>query len=423
MSLLQETLLRVSDRAIFRPPVIICNEKHRFITAEHVLQAGITDAVIMLEETRRNTAPAITLAALYAQENYDSDTMLVLPSDHKITNTGLFIESVLEGGKLAHENIVTFGIKPSCPSSAYGYIKQGVGCSIEAFIEKPDSHKAEQFIQEGGYFWNSGMFIFSPQIFLRELEKFEPEILRCCLRAYKSVGKDTDFLRIKVEYMTECPDKSIDYAVMEKTSKAKLIKLKSDWSDIGSWNSLYDYCSKDTGNNVTKGNVITADSSDNYIDAGEKTAVIAGIDNAIIVNTKDALLVINKTETEKLKNLIDGINLDNHKEYRPWGFYETIDDQEGYRVKRIIVKPGGKLSLQRHEHRSEHWVVIKGSAKVQSGDKYFTLNKGESTYIPEKSIHRLENSGSTDLEIIEIQTGRYISEDDIERFEDLYKRA
>lgn len=434
-SMFQETLRRL-DGLGHKDPIVICNADHRFLAAEKLRELGTAPQSIILEPMGRNTAPAIAVTALAALKNADDPILLVLPADHTIKDTKKFHSAIKKAEKLAKGGaLVTFGIVPNQPHTGYGYIKRGTdetggGYDVAEFVEKPDQATAEKFLKSGDYLWNSGMFMFRASRFLAELEKFAPDVLRHAKLAYEDAAADFDFTRLDAEKFAKCPSISIDYAVMEHTKDARVVPLDAGWSDIGSWSSLWDVCAKDGDNNSLTGDIIAEDTHDCYIMAENKLVTTIGVDNLIIVDTKDALLVAGKDRSEDVKKIVDKLKSQNrpetalHREvYRPWGKYDSIGSGDRDQVKRITVKPGAKLSLQMHHHRAEHWIVVKGSARVTKGEEIFMVHENESTFIPIGTVHALENPGVIPLEMIEVQSGSYLGEDDIVRLEDKYGRV
>ena len=433
-TMLQETVNRLAGLDC-ADPVLICNEQHRFIAAEQLRQIGKEDARILLEPVGRNTAPAITLAALHALRSQDDPLLLVLAADHLIGNVGNFHASVRKAVRLANAGkLVTFGIVPDRPDTGYGYIKRGSplgddGFAIDRFEEKPDRETATAYVADGGYFWNSGMFVFRASVFLAEMKRFQPEIVQACEQALGEDAREMDFVRVDAEKFGACPSNSIDYAVMEKTAEAAMVPMDAGWSDIGSWSALWDVQARDDDGNVLAGDVLALDSKDNLVRAQSRLVALVGVDDLVVVETKDAILVAHKDHVQNVKAIVDRIRkLDrrehiNHREvYRPWGRYDSIDVGKRDQVKRITVNPGAKLSVQMHHHRAEHWVVVRGTARVQKGSETLLLSEDQSTYIPLGEIHALENPGMIPLELIEVQSGSYLGEDDIVRFEDRYGR-
>lgn len=433
-TMLQETVKRLEGLDC-ESPLVICNEEHRFIAAEQLRQIREDGATILLEPVGRNTAPAIALAALHASRSGEDPLLLVLAADHLIRQADRFIESVGKAVSLAEKGkLVAFGVVPVRPETGYGYIRRGAplgddGFIIDKFEEKPDHRTAEAYIGDGGYYWNSGMFLFRASAFLGELKRFQPEILEACEQATRTVEQDMDFVRIDAEKFRASPAISIDYAVMEKTGAAAMVPLDAGWSDIGSWSALWDVQARDGQGNALMGDVLALDSKDNLVRAENRLVAIVGVEDLVIVETKDAVLVAHKDRVQNVKDVVDRIRkLDrrehiNHREvYRPWGHYDSIDFGERDQVKRITVKPGAKLSVQMHHHRAEHWIVVRGTARVQKGNETLMLSENQSTYIPLGEIHALENPGKIPLELIEVQSGSYLGEDDIVRFEDRYGR-
>jgi len=430
-TMLQQTVDRLK-RLPIDSSVTICNEEHRFFVAEQLRAINKLDS-IMLEPAGRNTAPAIALAALTGHD--DDPLLLVLAADHVITDVESFTESVVKAMPLAEQGkLVTFGILPSEPHTGYGYIKAGAdsgeGFLVDAFKEKPDQVTAETYLEQGGYYWNSGMFLFRASRYLEELKAYRPNIFNACSKAIAKVVPDLDFIRVDAEAFAACPDESIDYAVMENTADAVVVPMDVGWNDIGSWSSLWDLGDKDDNGNVASGDVVLHDAKNSYIRADDKLVAAVGIDDLVVVSTKDALLVAHRERVQDAKLIANKLReygrteWELHREvYRPWGKYDSIDHGDRYQVKRITVKPGAKLSVQMHHHRAEHWVVVAGTARVTNGKKQFTLSVNESTYIPIGSVHALENPGRIPLEIIEIQTGDYLGEDDIIRLKDIYGRV
>lgn len=434
-TLFQEAILRLPNS--IGDPLVICNENHRFLAAEQLRKINRSARGIILEPVSKNTAPAIALAALKLLNTNKNATLLVLSADHLIQNIEKFHQAIEIAKKQAKKNkIVTFGVPPKKVETGYGYIKADDSESekyfkIDEFVEKPDFKTAQKYIDSGKYFWNSGMFMFKASLFLEELEKYEPEILNACKKSYQNEYHDLDFTRLNEKEFLGCPSQSVDYAILERTTNAVMVRLDAEWSDVGSWTALSDSQSKDINNNSAVGEVILKKVKNSYIHSVSKRLVSAiGVSDLIIVDTADALLVAKKDNTNYIKDVVEQIKVSGRHEtdqhrvvFRPWGYYDSIDNGKGFLVKRILVNPGAKLSLQKHENRAEHWVIVKGSAQVTCGIKTFQLFENQSTYIPLGEIHRLENIGSIPLEIIEIQTGNYIGEDDIIRIEDEYGRS
>lgn len=417
------------------PPLIICNEEHRFIAAEQMRQINQLDHNIILEPVGRNTAPAIALAAMTAVKKGQDPLLLVLAADHIISDSNEFRQVVTKASEFAAaDNLVTFGIVATGPETGYGYIKRGVeksgAYSVQQFVEKPDLETAKGYVSSGEYYWNSGMFIFKASVYLAELKQHRPDIYSACEKAMAEVDPDLDFIRVNKEAFLACPDDSIDYAVMEKTTKAVVVPLNAGWSDVGSWSSLWDVTAKDENNNVHKGDVLSVASKDNYVFAETGLVATVGLENIIVVQTKDAVLVAAKDKVQDVKSIVQqlkGAGRTEHRihreVYRPWGKYDSIDNGARYQVKRITVKPGEKLSIQMHHHRAEHWIVVSGTANVTVDGKDTLMSENQSIYIPLGAIHALENPGKIPLELIEVQSGSYLGEDDIVRFSDRYGRA
>ncbi|MDK9559582.1 mannose-1-phosphate guanylyltransferase/mannose-6-phosphate isomerase [Marinobacter sp. M216] len=436
LSMLQSTVARLEGMNADKP-LLICNEEHRFLAAEQMRQSGQEDVQIILEPCGRNTAPAIALAAIQLCERAGNDNplMLVLAADHLIQDTEAFQKGVAKAVPLAEQGkLVTFGIVPSHAETGYGYIHRGTelanDCySVDKFVEKPDVNTANAYLTSGDYLWNSGMFLFSARDYLKELETHRPDILSACRAAIADASKDLHFTRVNPQLFADCPSESVDYAVMEKTDKAAVVALDAGWSDIGSWSALWDVSSKDDAGNSLTGDVIAKDTANTLVRADSRLVATVGVDNLVIIETKDALLVAHKDKVQDVKSVVEQIRNDgrhehmNHREvYRPWGVYDSIDNGARYQVKRITVKPGAKLSVQMHHHRAEHWIVVSGTAQVTNGEKTYLVTENQSTYIPVGQVHSLENPGVIDLELIEVQSGSYLGEDDIVRYEDRYGR-
>ncbi|ABM02614.1 mannose-6-phosphate isomerase, type 2 / mannose-1-phosphate guanylyltransferase (GDP) [Psychromonas ingrahamii 37] len=449
-SMLQQTVARLSGME-HAAPVLICNEDHRFIAAEQMRLGGYDHSGIILEPVGRNTAPAIALAALRAVNNAvdgEEPVLLILAADHIIENEEAFKTSVAKALLLAENGqLVTFGIVPTAPETGYGYIKRGTNCegldtngshdafSVSEFVEKPDLATAEEYLASGNYYWNSGMFLFKASRYLEELAKFSPIILDVCKRAIAAPSQDLDFIRVDKAIFATCPNDSIDYSVMEPlcaqgSNSVMVVPMDAGWSDVGSFSALWEVSAKDDNQNAIKGDVMVVDSTNNYIYAEHKLVSTVGVDNLVIIETKDAILVASKDKVQDVKTIVNQLKEAGrtehklHREvYRPWGKYDSIDFGKRDHVKRITVKPGEKLSIQKHHHRSEHWIVVSGTASVLNGDKTILVTENESTYIPLGTIHALENPGKILLEMIEVQTGSYLGEDDIVRFEDRYGRV
>ena len=444
-SLLAETINRLKALGPTASPIVVSNEEHRFIIAATLQQCfSEPEGEILLEPVGRNTAPAIALAALQALDREPGAVLLVLPSDHVVKNVAAFAKAVEAGFGAAMEgHMVTFGIVPDTPQTGYGYIKAAAGLNarpgvnelsgwarVDQFVEKPDLETARGYVESGHYLWNSGMFMFRADRYLEELEKFRPDILQACRAAYAQKTQDLDFIRIDKEIFSECPSDSIDYAVMEQTDAAVVVPLDAGWSDVGSWSALWEIQAQDAQGNVCKGDVITEDASGCYLHSDSRLVAVLGMRDCVIVETDDVVLVADKDRVQDVKKLVARVKEQDRPEHRfhkkvhrPWGTYEGIAMSERFQVKRIVIKPGGRLSLQKHHHRAEHWVVVKGTAKVTRGVDEILLTEDQSTYIPLGVIHRLENPGVIPLELIEVQTGAYLGEDDIVRYEDTYGRS
>jgi len=432
-TLFQDTILRLPKDVA--DPLIICNEEHRFLAAEQLRQIHKNSNGIILEPIGKNTAPAIALAALKFVNNGEDPLLLVLSADHLIQDTDAFHQSIKIAEKLAEKDkLVTFGIVPNKAETGYGYIQADINnttdsYNIQSFTEKPNQEDAQKYLDSGNYLWNSGMFMFKASIYLQELEKFEPEILTSCKKSCQTEYKDKDFIRLNNDEFRQCPEQSIDYGVMEHTEGAMVVPLDANWSDIGSWDALWDAKNKDSNGNVSEGDVILNGVKNTYTYSSNRLVSAIGVSDLVIVDTQDALLIADKNHSQNIKNIVNQLKKENRSEaenhrkvLRPWGYYDSIDVDDGFQVKRILVNPGAKLSLQKHQHRAEHWVVVKGIATITRGDDVFVLKENQSTYIPKGEVHRLENTEETDLEIIEIQTGDYLGEDDIIRLEDDYQR-
>lgn len=430
-TMLQETVNRI-DGLNISSSITICNEEHRFFVAEQLREVGKLGSII-LEPVGKNTAPAIALAAFHSIK--EDPLLLVLAADHVIQDNVAFEKSVSAAIPLAESGkLVTFGIVPNEPHTGYGYIKGGKACNpgfeVDKFVEKPSHDLAKEYIASTEHYWNSGMFLFKASRYLEELNNYRPDIYEACKNSLDTTESDLDFLRINKEKFEACPSDSIDYAVMERTEDAVVLPMDAGWSDIGSWSSLWDISKKDENGNSAHGDVLLQNSNNSYIRSDEKLVAVVGIDDLVIVDTKDALMVAHRDSVQDAKIISQQLKSqsrtewESHREvYRPWGKYDSVDSGDGYQVKRITVKPGAKLSVQMHHHRAEHWIVVSGTAKVTNGDKTLLLSENESTYIPVGVIHALENPGKVNLELIEVQSGSYLGEDDIVRFEDLYGRA
>ncbi len=442
-TLIQQTANRLRGMDDAAPPIVICNEEHRFLVAEQMQETGIKPDAIILEPVGKNTAPAVAVAACHAVEKEEDALLLVLPADHIIKRLDVFQDAVQAGSAHAERgNLITFGIVPQSPETGYGYIRRGEVVQefehrmvkaiyrVDKFVEKPDLSTAEQYVKSGEYFWNSGMFLFRASTFLEELKKFEPEMFKYAQLAYSRAVKDLDFTRLDKEAFEQCPADSIDYAVMERTDKALVVPVDAGWSDIGSWSALWDAGLKDSDGNVLHGDVITHDTKGSYLYSDGRLIAAVGLRDHIVIETADAVLVAPKARVQEIKTIVNYLKGLNRQEaylhrrvYRPWGSYETISKGDRFQVKLITVNPGATLSLQLHHHRAEHWIVVKGTALVTRGDEKIMLSENQSTFIPLGMKHRLENPGVIPLELIEVQSGSYLGEDDIVRLEDVYGRT
>jgi mannose-1-phosphate guanylyltransferase/mannose-6-phosphate isomerase len=434
LTMLQDTATRLAGIAGAQPPIIVCNEAHRFTVAEQIRTLGVKASAILLEPAGRNTAPAVALAALQAVKIDPDATLVVAPADHVIRDARAFQAAAAAAAALAQDGkLVTFGIVAHAPETGYGYIRRGEGKGpafpVAQFIEKPPLDVATQFVASGDYYWNSGMFVFRADRYLAELKALAPDILEATLAAFSAARSDLDFTRIDKAEFEKCRSESIDYAVMEKTHDALVLPLDAGWSDVGSWASLFDALPADEEGNVLQGDVMVQDTHDCYVHSTSRLVAAVGLDDHIIVETKDAVLVAPKERVQDVKDLVAMIKKAGRSEsawhrevFRPWGSYDSIDNGERFQVKRLSVKPGGVLSLQMHHHRAEHWIVVQGTARITCNDKTFLLSENESTYIPIGASHRIENPGKVPLRIVEVQTGTYLGEDDIVRFEDNYGR-
>lgn len=434
-SMLQTTAQRLKGIE-HAPALVICNEEHRFSVAEQFRANAIKTSGIILEPVGRNTAPAIALAAMQALKSGDDPLLLVLAADHVIKDEAAFCESVAQAVPFAQaDKLVTFGIVPTAPETGYGYIKRGevqganAGFSVAQFVEKPNLATAQDYLASGEYYWNSGMFLFKASAYLAELKAHRPDMFSACEQAMATTHADLDFIRVDKAAFEACPDDSVDYAVMEKTTQAVVVPMDCGWSDVGSWFALWEVSDKDEHGNACSGDVINIDTRNSYVHASEKLVTTIGLDDIVVVETKDAILVAKQSEVQQVKKIVEHLKAEersewqHHREvYRPWGKYDSIDNGDRFQVKRITVKPGEKLSIQMHHHRAEHWIVVTGTAKVTNGDKHILLTENQSTYIPVGIVHALENPGKVPLELIEVQSGSYLGEDDIVRFEDRYGR-
>jgi len=435
-SLLVQTLERAAAIDDVAAPIVVCNDEHRFLVAEQLRQSGIAPAAILLEPEGKNTAPAVAVAALRALELNADATLLVLPADHVIQQPEAFAEAVARGLSAAAEGyLVTFGIVPTAPETGYGYIQAGAAWrdgihELKQFVEKPDLETAKKYVSSGDYVWNSGMFLLRADAYIAELEAHAPLILAAARKALAAAQTDLDFARLDKTAFAMCPSDSIDYAVMEHTRKGMVIPLACGWSDVGSWSSLWEVEGKDEDGNVLSGDVLVHDVNASYIRSESRLVAAIGVDDIVVVETSDAVLIANKARVQDVKHIVAALKKNHRDEatlhkrvYRPWGSYESLVNAHRFQVKRIVVNPGQQLSLQMHHHRAEHWIVVSGTAKVTCGDKEYLLSEDQSTYIPLGNRHRLANPGVIPLEIIEVQTGSYLGEDDIVRFQDVYGRS
>lgn len=435
LSMLQETLQRTADLQA-SAPVVVCNEEHRFMVAEQFRQVELKANALILEPEGRNTAPAVALAALQALKDDPDAMLLVLPADHLIQNIPAFVCAVGKALPLAQAGqMMTFGVVPTQPETGYGYIKCGERIqddlyALERFVEKPDAAAAGEYVASGDYLWNSGMFLLGANVYLEELDRFAPDMLAACRTAMAGASKDLDFVRPEKNAFLSCPSDSIDYAVMEKTALGAVVSLDCGWSDVGAWSALWEVASRDSLGNASVGDIILDNCSNSYFRSESRLIAATGVDNLVVIETADAVLVADREKVQDVKRIVTRLKeasrseaLLHQKVYRPWGSYESLVTAERFQVKRIVVNPGATLSLQMHHHRAEHWIVVHGTAEVTCEDKVFMLAEDESTYIPLGHKHRLGNPGRIPLELIEVQSGAYLGEDDIVRFEDVYGRS
>ena len=434
-SMLQQTLTRIESLAQ-TSPIIVCNEEHRFLVAEQVRQLGLTSPTIILEPEGKNTAPAIALAALAASVSDPEVNLLVLPADHYVGKPAALIDAIEKAASASSQGkLVTFGIVPSRPETGYGYIKQGETLApdvsvLEQFVEKPDQPTAEGYIASRDYVWNSGMFMFTAARYLESLGEFQPEMADVCERAMAQAERDMDFIRPDAEVFATCPSDSIDYAVMEQTPAGAVVSLDCGWSDIGAWSALWEAGDQDAAGNVTQGDVVLNKTQNSYVRSQSRLVTTTGVKDLVVVETADAVMVADRHSVQDVKDIVNLLKASDrteadvhHRVFRPWGSYESLIVGDGFQVKRIVVNPGQQLSLQMHHHRAEHWVVVRGTAEVVNGDDTLLLKEDQSTYIPIGAKHRLTNPGEFPLELIEVQSGSYLGEDDIVRFEDVYGRS
>jgi mannose-1-phosphate guanylyltransferase/mannose-6-phosphate isomerase len=432
ISLLQATIKRIVTVPDMLPPLIVVGDEHRFLTQFQIEELGLKEKItIILEPVGRDTAPAICAAVVYALAKQAEDTvMLVLPADHLISNLGAFLQGIMQAKELAAKgHLVTFGITPHSPETGYGYIQKGEGNKVISFVEKPERKIAERYLADGNYYWNSGIFAFSIKTFMAEVRKHAPQTCTSMEDAVARGREDEPFFWLEQSSMESCVCESIDYALMEKSERVAVVPVDMAWNDIGSWQALWDVSAKDTAGNVVQGDVVLEDVSNSLVRAENRLVAGIGLEGALVVETADAVLVASLARAQDVKKIVSRIKADKKEEYRlhktvyrPWGSYTVLEEQPRYKIKRITVKPGAKLSLQMHHHRSEHWVVVKGTAKVTCDDKSFLVRENESTYISAGQQHRLENDGVIPLELIEVQNGSYLGEDDIVRLDDVYGR-
>ena len=443
-TMLQSTALRLNaraDYALVEEPIVVCNEEYRFITAEQLRAVGRGTQRIVLEPVGRNTAPALTLAALLAIAEGGDPLLLVMPADHVILDAEEFTRVIAQAVPLASKGaMVTFGIVADLPETGYGYIRVGemYGSAhlIAGFFEKPDAATAQQYVDSGDYLWNSGLFMMHASVWLAAIGHFQPSMLAACKAAMDGGSQDSDFYRVDKAAFTACPADSIDYAVMERLHHAPelgisgcVLPLKAGWSDVGAWDALWQVCEKDESGNVSRGDVKLHDAKNNLIFSSARLVACVGVEDLIVVETSDAVLVASKRDVQGIKQIVAGLKAEGRSEavshrkvHRPWGWYDSVDGGERFQVKRIVVNPGATLSLQMHHHRAEHWIIVRGTARITRGNEVFLLTENQSTYIPLGTTHRLENPGKFPLEMIEVQSGSYLGEDDIVRFEDTYGR-
>ncbi len=439
-TMLQETARRLAGLDDLAEPLVVCNEEHRFMVAEQLRQIGQPASAILLEPVGRNTAPAVAVAALQALSREEDPYLLVLPADHVIRDAQALCATIAGALPYAAEALLTFGIVPDAPETGYGYICAGEklqslpssglhAFSVAEFVEKPDRAKAKGYLASGRYYWNSGMFLFRASTFLAELQRFAPEMAAASRLAWENRQEDLDFTRLDADHFAACPSDSIDYAVMEKTDRAVIVPLDAGWNDVGSWAALWEVGESDAQGNVCKGDVIAVDTRNTYLYAGSRLVASVGLDDVVVVETADAVLVAAKDRVQDVKQVVEALRNAGREEHllhrrvnRPWGAYEGLDAGDGFLVKRITVNPGASLSLQRHQQRAEHWVVVRGTARITLEEMVVDRTANQSVYIPIGDKHRLENPGEDLLEIIEVQTGGYLGEDDIERFDDNYGR-
>ena len=436
-TMLQETAARVKDRSRYEPLIVVGNAEHRFIIAEQLRAIGVDDATIILEPAGRNTAPAAVVAALAAMRRDPDAMVLLMPADHVVRDGAAFQEAVRLGAEAAAKGeFVLFGIRPSEPATGYGYIEIGAelpgapdAFRVASFVEKPDRATAERYLESGRFLWNGGFFLLPAREFLSEVEELAPEVLRAASAAYDKAHADLDFCRLHVESFEKCPSISIDYAVMEKTGRAVVVPTSFGWTDVGSWSALWDIGEKDGDGNVLVGDVAADGVANSYIRSDGPVVAAVGVENVVVVATSDAVLIVGKDRDQDVKRIVERLKADGREVatqalqvHRPWGFYQSVHVGNRFQVKRITVKPGAKLSLQKHFHRAEHWVVVNGTALVTRDDEEILLSENESVFLPLGCVHRLENPGKVPLNLIEVQSGTYLGEDDIVRIDDVYAR-
>jgi mannose-1-phosphate guanylyltransferase / mannose-6-phosphate isomerase len=437
-SLLQQTVRRVAGNARFAPPVLVANEEHRFIIAEQLRETGVAPSALLLEPRGRNTAPAACVGALALTAREADPLMLVMASDHAIGDVDAFLSAVDRAADAARQGaLVCLGVVPDRPETGYGYIRcgaalEGIGgaYAVDSFVEKPDEAHAEKYLASGEYYWNSSIFMFPAKLYLDELERLQPEMVAACRRAFAAAQRDADFIRLDKQEFSDCPADSIDYAVMEKTRRAAVVPVSMGWSDVGSWDALWEMGVKDRDGNSIEGNVVAEETRNSYLRSEAGLLAAIGIEDMVVVATADAVMVAPRNRTQDVKKLVARLVQDRRDEadalptvHRPWGTFTALHNGHRVQVKHIMVKPGGKLSLQMHHHRAEHWVVVQGTAKIRRGDQEMMLYEDQSTYIPLGTAHRLENPGKIPLHLIEVQSGSYLGEDDIVRLEDSYGRS
>jgi len=435
-TMLQETILRLNGLDNLADPIIVCNADHRFLVAEQCQQINIKNPTILLEPVGRNTAPAIAAAALQSFKQTDGAVLLVLSADHVIQDVEVFHAAINIANSQAQKGkLATFGIVPTDANTGYGYIKSSKEniddvYKVEEFVEKPDLATAQSYLEQSNYLWNSGMFMFKADTLINELTTYSPDIVNSVTDATDNAKQDLDFIRLDKQAFESSPSDSIDYALMEKSSNVVVVPLDAKWNDIGAWSALHDIGTKDANNNVIKGDVITQDTTNTYINANHHMVVTIGVDSLIVVDTPDAAFITTKDKAQEVKSIVESLQADKRNEgtthrkvYRPWGWYDSIESGKNFQVKRLHVNPGAKLSLQMHHKRAEHWVVVNGTATAINGEDVLTLKEGDSTYIPIGTTHGLENKTNEHLEIVEVQSGAYLGEDDIVRFEDMYGRV